>query len=134
MSQTEATRQGDYIVPPTKTGYYAPHKVSVTTSAATVDLHSGYTEPNVPSGRFITLQVVSGGPVHFQFHSATSGTAVSANTGLTLSAGEQRDYKLFDGARASEHAAPTYAHRYLHIIGDADAVVKWYVSTVMEKG
>lgn len=128
MSQTEATRQGDYIVPPTKTGFYAPHKVSVTTSAQTVDLHSGYTWPNVPSGRYITLQVVSGGPVHLQFHSATSGTAVSANTGYTLNAGEQRDYKLFPGSTGDS----TFPHRYLHIIGDATAVVKWYVSTKME--
>lgn len=129
--QSKQTRQGDWVSPPEgPTSIHAVHAFNVATSAGNTDLHSGLTSALYPDGYYITVEVVSGGPVHFFFASGT-GTAATADTGWTLSAGEKADFLLAPpiNATGAGTGTLTYPHRYIMHIATAAAQCKWYVST-----
>lgn len=131
MSQSKQSRQADWIAPPGKpTSFNAVQLVSVTTASQAIDLHAPaqFNAPSraLPAGYYIAVQVVSGGPVHFFFSDVTTAAATSSN-GATLTAGQTGSF-LLDGP-TDPSGTIAYAHRYLMIIGDASAVVKWWVAT-----
>ena len=140
MGQTKATRQGDYIAPPTISGFNKVTTISVSTSAGSTDLHSGIASDVFPDGYYVTLKLISGGPAYFAFASSTGTTATTGNTWALASAGEQQSF-LLDPPQtpavaatgsAPATATPNYPHRYIVHIGDASATVKFYVSTKQE--
>lgn len=126
MGQTKATRQGDWVGPPTISGASRVATVAVTAVASATDLHTGRSvvTNDLPAGNYVSVYNAGASQVYVAFDSTSGGSAVTTTTGVPIPSGSQRDVLLDDMA-----ADGTYPHQYLKAIGDGNATLYLWIST-----
>jgi len=129
--QTKATRQSDYVAPPTISGANRVGNIAATNVASAADLHSGRADGvDLPAGKYVTFQNIGLVDCYLVLDSESGGTAATAANSVPVPIGAQVSYLLADGVRDPATTLVSYAHRYAKVITSGGATtLAWWIST-----